>query len=113
MPQKLHVKHKVYSDDEIAVSLVKIDSHRDSLNLAIKWSEPQPYRRKEGELVETTNLMGGETDWFIVPFSLAVGVARVLIEQKVTGLSGFDESGFSAMVRWLVELEELNDAMCY
>jgi hypothetical protein len=49
-------------------------------------------------------------------YSFGVAVGRTLIEQKVAdcGLEGyFDEPGFKRMVRWLVEMEELTDSMCY
>jgi hypothetical protein len=60
--------------------------------------------------------MGGETEWFLLPHSFGVAVARTLIEQKVAdcGLAAsFNEQGFKRMVVWLVEMEELTDAMCY
>ena len=61
----------------------------------------------------TTNLMGGETDWFVVPFTLAVGISRSLLELQATGKPGFDPDGFRQMVEWLCDLEAINDAMCY
>jgi hypothetical protein len=112
MKIKIEPQEIVYDDGDIAVGLVRSPSGNAGLSLALRWLPPQPYR-KHGRLVSTTNLMGGETGWFIIPFSLAVGVARTLIEQKAAGLSGFRASGFSKMVSWLVELEEITDAMCY
>ena len=57
--------------------------------------------------------MGGETDWFILPNTLAAAVGRTMVQQKVAGLYGFQEPGFQVMVDWLVEFEELPDAMCF
>ena len=57
--------------------------------------------------------MGGETDWFILPFDFAVLIGRALIERKVAGLSGFNQAGFDAMVKWLLDSEAISDAVCY
>ena len=112
MTDGIQVQHVVYEDGDIAVALVQSPTGGTGPSLALRWLAPKPYQ-KDGKTIHTTNLMGGETDWFIIPFSLAVGVARALLEQKTAGLAGFDEQGFTKMVAWLVDLEELNDAMCY
>ena len=67
-------------------------------------------------MVDTTNIMGGETQWFLLPHSFGVAVGRNLVEQEVAGdgLSNFfDEIAFKRMVDWLVEMEEFSEAMCY
>ena len=115
----MQIKYPVYNDIVIAVALFAEDESADQkslLNLAIRWLPPQPLKGKDGKTVETTNIMGGETDWFILPHSFGVAVGRRLIEQKVadSGLAeNFDENGFKRMVSWLVEMNELCDAMCY
>ncbi len=105
-------KEIIYDDGEIAVALVQIELSSDIIHMAIRWLKPEPYQ-KDGKEIKTTNLMGGETDWFIVPFSFAVSIAKGLIEQKVSGMPFFKDKGFSDMVKWLVDHEEINDAMCY
>ena len=44
-------------------------------------------------------------------FGAAIG--RTLVAQKAAGLPGFRDEGFKVMVSWLIDLEELEDAMCY
>lgn len=107
----MQVTSKVYDDGIVAVAMVE---PADTVvpSRALRWLPPEPYR-KDGKIIETTNLMGGETDWFVLPHTLAVGVAKQLIELKVTEMPCFDDEGFALMVKWLVDLEELNDAMCY
>ncbi|MBE0537817.1 MAG: hypothetical protein IH624_19325 [Phycisphaerae bacterium] len=107
----------VYDDEVIAVGLFADDAEadkRDLLHLAIRWLRPPLVTGSEGQVLGTTsNCMGGETEWFLMPHSLGAAVGRTLLEQKASGLDGFDERGFKRMVAWLVEMEEVNDAMCY
>lgn len=108
--------YEVYSDSVIAVALFAEDVESDQKNLlylGVRWLLPAPYRRKNGEMVEVTNIMGGETEWFLLPYTLGTAIGLRLVEQKVAGLSGFDKKGFKRMVSWLVDMEELDDAMCY
>jgi hypothetical protein len=110
------VEYAVYSDGVIAVSLVAEDMERaekNLVNLAIRWLPPVPCRDKAGKLVPITNVMGGETDWFWLPHTFGAAVGKKLVEQKAAGLEGFQADGFARMVAWLVDMEELDDAMCY
>lgn len=110
------IKYPIYEDGVIAVSLWSEDeatAQKSLFSLAMRYLSPESYRDRSGNLVETTNRMGGETDWFILPHSFSTAIGKRLIEQKVSGLSGFNEDGFLKMVAWLVEMEELSDAMCY
>lgn len=109
---------QIYVDDVIEVALFAENpdsAERQIFNLAIRYLQPKTYKNKEGKVIEVTNLMGGETDWFIVPYTFSVSIAKTLIEQKITGvgLPEFNENGFKKMVRWLIEMEEVNDSMCY
>ena len=108
---KLH--HLVYEDGVIAVAMVFPAESSSAASLAIRWLKPRPYTGKDGQMVQVTNHMGGETDWFVVPSTLAWAVGRTLVEQKAAGLEGFEDDGFAAMVRWLVDDEQLPDSMCY
>jgi hypothetical protein len=109
----------VYDDRIISVGLFTENEEadeKDILTLGMRWLPPEPCKESDGRWTEVTNLMGGETDWFLLPHTFGVAVGRTLIEQKVAdcGLTPyFDESGFKRMVRWLVEMEELTDSMCY
>ncbi|HOI56503.1 MAG TPA: hypothetical protein PLP01_14740 [Phycisphaerae bacterium] len=113
METQIAAQDLVYDDGEMAIALVQRPSDSSGPHLALRWLAPQPCVDRDGKEVCTTNLMGGETDWFIVPFSLAVGIARTLIEQKAAGLGNFNNDGFAKMVSWLVGLDQLQDAMCY
>lgn len=108
--------YPVYSDGVIAVALVAADLERAEKNLmhlAVRWLPPLPYRDKAGNTVLTTNVMGGETDWFYLPHTFGAAVGKKLVEQKAAGLESFQVDGFARMVSWLVEMKELDDAMCY
>lgn len=112
-------KYTVYQDGTIAVGLFAEDAAADEkhlLHVGVRWLRPEPYRARDGRIQETTNVMGGETQWFLLPHSFGAAVGRRLIEQRVAdcGLAEyFDEPGFKRMVSWLVDMEELSDSMCY
>jgi hypothetical protein len=57
--------------------------------------------------------MDGETDWFILPFTFGAAIGKKLFEQKNAGLEGFNEKGYKELQEWLIEMEEIDDAMCY
>jgi hypothetical protein len=60
-----------------------------------------------------TNAMGGETDWFILPFTFGAAVGKKLFEQYNAGLDGFDIEGINLLRKWLIEMEIIDDSMCY
>lgn len=106
----------VYSDSEICVSLVAEDTDCAAKNLwhlAVRWLPPMPCRDKAGNVMETTNVMGGETEPFILPNTFGAAVGKKLVEQKVAGLLGFHDDGFARMVAWLIDDGELAETMCY
>lgn len=106
----------VYSDGVISVSLIAEDVDRAEKHLwhlAVRWLPPMTCRDKAGNVMQTTNIMGGETEPFLLPHTFGTAVGMRLVEQKVSGLSGFHDEGFSRMVAWLVDDGELTDAMCY
>jgi hypothetical protein len=109
----MNVQHLVYEDGVIAVAMVSPSDSPSLVGLAMRWLKPRPYTGKDGGIVQVTNHMGGETDWFVVPSTLAAAVGRRLVEQRAAGLAGFEADGFAALVRWLVEIEELPDSMSY
>jgi|HubBroStandDraft_2_1064218.scaffolds.fasta_scaffold112403_2 hypothetical protein len=109
----MELQQVVYEDGVIAVALVAPSASSSLSSLAIRWLAPRPYQGRDGLRVEVTNHMGGETDWFVVPSTLAGAVGRTLVEQKAAGLEGFESAGFAALVRWLVDCDELPDAMSY
>jgi hypothetical protein len=104
----------VYNDGEIHVALLQSSLRSPgSYHVGLRWLEPLPRRGKGGEVMEFTNIMGGATEWFLLPHDLGVAVAKALLERHIAGLIGFDPEGIMKLVRWLVEAEELPDSMCY
>jgi hypothetical protein len=57
--------------------------------------------------------MGGETDWFILPYTFGATVGKKLFEQFNAGLEGFDATEVEVLKKWLLEMEIIDDAMCY
>jgi hypothetical protein len=112
---KTNIKIPVYEDSVIAVVLMSKNqesAEKHLFNIAMRYLSPKPYF-KNGKVIAITNKMDGETDWFIIPYSFSYAIGRQLIEQKVSGLQGFSEDGFSRMIEWLVEMNEIDDSMSY
>jgi len=103
----------IYNDDVIEVCIIPDSVNEDLNSIAIRYLEPRNYHRKDGQEIQMTNSMEGETDWFILPYTFGVAIGKKLLEQKTAGLTGFNESGFQELKEWLIEMEEIDDAMCY
>lgn len=111
----MKVNHLIYDDGHIAVAMIAADESKAAnqlYHIGVRWLAPRDIM-KNGRAVKTTNVMGGETDWFLLPHTLGVGVAKALIERKAAEPKDFDSANFSRMMTWLVELEEVFDGMCY
>jgi len=69
MESEMHVSDLVYSDSLIAVALISenLTSELKDSHLGIKWLPPGGYTDRKGKQQEITNVMGGETEWFVVP----------------------------------------------
>ena len=66
------INYPVYTDGVIAVSLSSENDEAAKkflFHLSIRWLSPKPYKDKNDIEVHVTNIMGGETDWFILPGS--------------------------------------------
>ena len=103
----------IYNDGVIEIGLSEGDPVSDPLNFGMRWLDPGDATSKSGTVLELGNIMGGETDWFLLPHSLATAVASRLVEQRAAGLNGFVDEGYNAMVLWLVENGEIYDGMAY
>ncbi len=103
----------VYNDAVFAVGMINTNKEKEIFHLSIKYAKPEPIRNQRGQIEEISNIMGGETDWFILPHTFAVGVVKVLIELKVSGMFGFSEEGFQKMVNYFVEMEDIQDGVSY
>ncbi len=104
---------RIYIDSVIEVVIVieKLDNSSESI--AIRYLKPENYKDKNGNEIIVTNSMGGETDWFILPFAFGATIGKKLIEQYFAGLEGFDNDGMEYLKKWLIDLEIIDDAMCY
>ena len=112
----MSVDYLIYEDGVIAVKLLakNIDKEKSGLfHLAIRYLKPQDTIYKNGEIGKVTNIMNGETDWFILPTSFGYAISKSLIEQKIAGLDCFNEDGFKRMIDWLIDMEEIDDSMSY
>lgn len=57
--------------------------------------------------------MGGETDWFILPFTFGAVIGRKLFEQKNVGLKGFVEDGYNELKEWLIVMIRVRSRKCW
>lgn len=57
--------------------------------------------------------MGGETDWFVLPHTFGATIGKKLFEQYNAGLEGFDKSEVEILKNWLIDLEIIDNVMCY
>lgn len=104
---------KLYTDSVIDVA-INIDNENPFLkSIALKYLTPKNYINKEGNEIVVTNAMGGETDWFILPFTFGATIGKKLFEQYSAGLDGFDKMGIDLLKEWLIEMEIIDDSMCY
>ena len=58
----------VYEDGIISVGLFANNARADKinlLNLGMCWLPPAPYKNTDGKIGLLTNIMDGETDWFL------------------------------------------------
>lgn len=111
----MKVKHLIYEDGVIAVALIARDEStaaRQLFHVGVRWLAPKSYS-KAGIEVAVTNVMGGETDWFLLPNTLGVGVAKALIQRHAADPKCFDGMAFSRMMTWLVAKKEVFDGMAY
>lgn len=103
----------IYNDSIIEVAIID-DSDNESIKyIAMKYLLPQDIKKPSGTKILLTNAMGGETDWFVLPFTFGAAIGKKLFEQYNTGLIGFDTKGIEKLKKWLVETEIIDDAMCY
>lgn len=103
----------LYKDSVIEVKILVQQSDRSLKRIALKYVKPVNYNNKNGNEIIVTNLMAGETDWFILPYTFGVAVGRTLFEQYSAGLLGFNKVEIAILKEWLIEMEVISDAMSY
>ena len=103
----------LYSDSVIEVKLLTDEDNTSIRHIALRYVKPCNYTDKNGAEVVTTNVMGGETDWFILPHTFGAAIGKKLFEQYHAGLDGFNKSGVEELKNWLADMGLIDDAMCY
>ena len=108
------MKDKIlYKDSVIEVKILIEKSNKSLKSIALRYVNSVNYRDENGNEIVVTNAMGGETDWFILPYTFGVTIGRTLFEQYNAGLLGFDKTEIEILKEWLIEMEVINDSMCY
>lgn len=103
----------LYKDSVIEVKILTDKDNESLKSIALRYLEPGNCYDKDGHEVHITNAMGGETDWFILPHTFGATIGKKLFEQYNAGLEGFDKKALSILKDWLIDLEIIDDAMCY
>ena len=103
----------IYKDTVIEISIVDNSESPELKQIAIRYLKPKDYINKNGDKMKVTNVMGGETDLFILPHTFGAAIGKKLFEQRNAGLKGFEENGYKELLKWLIEMEIIEDAMCY
>jgi hypothetical protein len=103
----------LYKDSVIEVKILADDDNESLKSIALRYLKPGNYKGKDGLEVFVTNAMGGETDWFILPHTFGATIGKKLFEQYNAGLEGFDKSAVDILKNWLIDMEIIDDAMCY
>jgi hypothetical protein len=103
----------LYKDSVIEVKILTDDENESLKSIALRYLKPGDYKGKDGQKVIITNAMGGETDWFVLPHTFGATIGKKLFEQYNAGLEGFDKRVVEILKDWLIDMEIIDDAMCY
>ena len=103
----------LYNDSVIEVKILTDENNTSIKHIALRYMKPCSYKDKNGAEVAVTNIMGGETDWFILPHTFGATIGKKLFEQYHAGLDGFDANGVEELKDWLLDMEVIDNAMCY
>jgi hypothetical protein len=104
----------LYKDSVIEVKILTKYDNELLKSLAMRYIKPPiDYKDKNGNNVLLTNAMCGETDWFVLPQTFGTTIGKKLFEQYNAGLLGFDKDEIEILKHWLIEMEIIDDAMCY
>jgi len=103
----------LYKDPVIEVKILTDDDNESVKSIALRYLKPGNYNGKDGQEVRVTNAMGGETDWFVLPHTFGAAIGKKLFEQYNAGLEGFDKREVEILKNWLIDMEVIDDAMCY
>jgi hypothetical protein len=103
----------------IAIGLFRLEEQNlagekyATIALGLRWAPSGGYSGKDGQKVIIESAMGGETEWFILPFTFGAAMGRTLINLQAAGLANFGETGYRKMVDWLIDCGEVSNALSY
>ena len=103
----------LYKDSVIEVKILKDQENESMKRIALRYVKPENYKDKDGREIVLKNAMGGETDWFTLPHSFGATIGKKLFEQYNAGLNGIDKREVENLKKWLIDMEIIDDAMCY
>jgi hypothetical protein len=103
----------LYKDSVIEVKILTDQDNEALKSIALRYVKPENYKGKDGQEIRVTNSMGGETDWFVLPYTFGATIGKKLFEQFNAGLDGFDTREVENLKNWLIDMEIIDDAMCY
>lgn len=103
----------LYKDSVIEVKILTDESNELRKSIALRYIKPTDFKDKDRNKVLVTNAMGGETDWFVLPHTFGAIIGKKLFEQFNAGLLGFDKNEIDILKNWLIDMEIIDDAMCY
>lgn len=103
----------LYKDSVIEVKILTDDDNELLKSIALRYLKTGSYKGKDGQEVLVTNAMGGETDWFVLPHTFGATIGKKLFEQYNAGLEGFDKRAVKILKEWLIDIEIIDDSMCY
>jgi len=103
----------LYKDSVIEVKILTDHENKSLKSIALRYVKPENYKGKDGQEIFVTNAMGGETDWFVLPYTFGATIGKKLFEQFNAGLNGFDRREVENLKNWLIDMEIIDDAMCY
>jgi hypothetical protein len=103
----------LYKDSVIEVKVLTDQENESLKSIALRYINPENYKGKDGQEIRVTNAMGGETDWFVLPYTFGATIGKKLFEQFNAGLDGFDTREVENLKNWLIDIEIIDNAMCY
>ncbi|PKP17312.1 MAG: hypothetical protein CVU05_15770 [Bacteroidetes bacterium HGW-Bacteroidetes-21] len=103
----------LYKDSVIEVKILTDQENESLKSIALRYVKPENYKGKDRQEICVTNAMGGETDWFVLPYTFGATIGKKLFEQFNAGLYGFDTREVENLKNWLIDMEIIDDAMCY
>jgi len=107
------MNNTLYTDSVIEVTILSDKENESLKSIALRYVQPRNFIGRDGNEVVVTNAMGGETDWFILPHTFGAVIGKKLFEQYNAGLFGFDINEIEVLKNWLIDMEIIDDAMCY